>query len=239
MRQLPDRSTPGFTLLPALLQRRMPARFLAALVLFLPAALAAGEWKTVLESDTLLVQERAYHGSALHEIRGTTHLDASLNAIMALLKDAPFNRKWVYRSGGARILQESGYAQAYVYGVVDAPWPMQDRDTVVRFDYEQNPDTGVIRISISNFPDFIPADERFVRVPDFGGYWQLTPQADGRVEVIYQVYGDPGGWIPIWAANYAAVTSVSRTLQNMGTAVARYSAVRSDYVNEPQTGKRQ
>ena len=62
MRQLPDRTTPGFTLLPALLQRRMPARFLAALVLFLPAALAAGEWKTVLESDTLLVQERAYHG---------------------------------------------------------------------------------------------------------------------------------------------------------------------------------
>ena len=29
--------------------------------------------------------------------------------MMALLKDAEFNRHWVYRSGGATILEDSGY----------------------------------------------------------------------------------------------------------------------------------
>jgi len=191
----------------------------------------------VVETDNLLVQRRAYPGSALQEIQGVTRLQASLNAVMALLKDAAFNREWVYRSGGAKILQEDGYARAYVYGIVDAPWPMRDRDTVVRFDYRQQPDTGVVTITISNYPDFLPSDPHFVRVPDFGGYWQLRPEADGRVEVTYRVHGDPGGWIPAWLANYAAVTSVTRTLRNMSTAVKRYRGAESPFVKEP--GNRQ
>lgn len=209
----------------------LPVLLLLAALLS-PPALADG-WEAVFKSDKLLIQRRPYPGSALREIRGVTRLEASLNAVMALLKDASFNREWVYRSGGARILEENGYAQAYVYGVVDAPWPMQDRDTVVRFDYRQQPDTGVITINISNFPDFLPADPLFVRVPDFGGYWQLRPEVDGWVEVTYQVYGDPGGWIPVWVANYAAVTSVTKTLQNMATAVKRYHGAESAFVKEP------
>ena len=110
---------------------------------------------------------------------------------------------------------------------------MTDRDTIVRFDYRQHRDTGDITITIKNFPDFLPVDEQFVRVPDFGGFWELRPQADGWVEVTYQVYGDPGGWIPVWIANYAAATSVTRTLQNMPDVVRRYEGARSEFVNEP------
>ncbi len=151
---------------------------------------------------------------------------------MALLKDADFNRHWVYRSGGARILQENGYEQAYVYGIVDAPWPMQDRDTVVRFDFRLDAGSGEIIITIRTFPDFIPLDERYVRVPDFGGFWALRPEPGGWVEVTYQVHGDPGGLIPVWLANFAAVTSVTRTLQRMEAAVQSYRGARSPFVRD-------
>lgn len=201
-----------------------------------PLLLASGQgqsWELVLQQDNLAVHKRDYAGSPLQEIRGITRVEASLNAVMALLKDAEFNRHWVYRSGGARILREVGYARAYVYGVVDAPWPMRDRDTVVRFDYKQDPITANITITIKNFPEFIPVDERYVRVPDFGGFWMLRPQMDGSVEVIYQVYGNPGGWVPVWLANVAAVTSVTRTLENMGGAVENYKGALSPNVREP------
>jgi hypothetical protein len=39
------------------------------------------------------------------------------------------------------------------------------------------------------------------------------------VEVTYLVYGDPGGWIPVWLANHAAEVSIQFTLQNMISAV--------------------
>ena len=195
-------------------------------------AIPANGWQMAFEAEDLVVQQRDYQGSDLAEIKGTTRVKASLNAIMALLKDASFNQHWVYRSGGARILQQSGYPQAYVYGIVDAPWPMLDRDTVVRFDYSQQAQTRVITIEITNFPAFAALEDQLVRVPEFGGYWKLQPEEDGWVGVTYQVYGDPGGWIPVWIANKAALRSVIKTLQNMPWAVGRYQHAKSEFVAE-------
>jgi len=213
-------------------ENRTAALLLLLLLLFpMTASLGVG-WDTVFDHDGVLVQQRPYGNSPLKEIKGEVQVSASMNALMALLRDAGYNREWVYRSGGARIVQESEYRQAYVYGVVDAPWPMQDRDTIVRFDYSQDPATREIHITITNFPDFLPEQADLVRVPDFGGFWHLRPLADGQVEVTYQVHGDPGGWVPVWMANYAAVLSVTRTLQNLPGAVARYRDVRSPEVME-------
>jgi hypothetical protein len=190
------------------------------------------DWETLNEDKNLLIQRRPYAGSALNEIRGVTRIQASLSAAVALLRDARFNPQWVYRSGGATVLQENGDSSAYVYGVVDAPWPIQDRDTVVRFDYQQDPASKTITISIRNFPEFIPDKKEFVRVPDFGGYWKLEPEKGGYIKVTYQVYGDPGGNLPDWLANQAAALSVKNTLLNMQDAVARYAGIRLPFVSE-------
>jgi hypothetical protein len=197
------------------------------------AAAAADSWEPVFESENLRILRRDYAGSELDEIQGVVRVKASLSALMALLKDAPFNRHWVYRSGGARVLQESGYAEAYVYGVVDAPFPISDRDSVVRFDYRQDPVTQAITITITNVPDFLPPEPTHVRVPDIGGHWALKPLADGWVEVTYQVHGDPGGLIPVWLANRAAQVSVKNTLQNLVDVVGRYEGAHSEFVQEP------
>jgi hypothetical protein len=200
------------------------------MAMVLPAPALA--WQLVHDAGGVRVERRDYAGSPLQEVRGKTRVQATLNAVMALLKDAPFNARWVYRSGGARILAQNGYEQAYVYGVVDAPWPMSDRDTVVRFDYQQDPQTRTIRIDIVNFPDYIPPLDGLVRVPEFGGFWLLRPEPGGWVEVTYQVYGDPGGFIPVWLANQAAAVSVTRTLLNMDAAVKVYADARSPHVQE-------
>jgi hypothetical protein len=189
-------------------------------------------WQLVHAGESLRVEQREYPGSPLLEVRGVLRLRTTLNAVMALLRDADFNDHWVYRSGGARILLQEGYARAYVYGVVDAPWPMQDRDTVVRFDYQQDPVTRVVLITISNAPDYLPAVDGLVRVPEFGGFWQLEPEAAGWVRVTYQVRGHPGGMIPVWLANRAAARSVQQTLRNMPGAVRRYAGARSPHVLE-------
>jgi len=205
------------------------------LLMLLTGVAVAGDWELVHEGEGLSVERRDYRGSELDEIRGRLRLRASLNAVMALLKDDGFNDEWVYRSGGARILQDAGYPRAYVYGIVEAPFPMTNRDTVVRFDYRQDPESKVITIDITNFPEFIPAEPGYVRVPDFGGFWKLRPLDDGWVEVTYQVYGDPGGWIPVWLANRAALVSVQNTLENMPDVVGRYEHRRSEFVQEPSS----
>lgn len=216
------------------MRRRSVSLVLPVFILMLQIAkpVMANDWELVHKADNLRVSKRDYAGSALDEIKGVVRVKASLNALMALLKDAPFNQHWVFRSGGARILEESGHAQAYVYGVVDAPLPMSDRDTVVRFDYAQDPRTKDIIVTITNFPDFIAPVAEHVRVPEMGGFWGLKPEAGGWVEVTYQIHGDPGGWIPAWLANQAALLSVRHTLENLAVVVHRYADARSEFVQE-------
>jgi len=96
-------------------------------------------------------------------------------------------------------------------------------------------DLGTARnrgITITNTPDRMPPAEGLVRVPDFGGFWNLQPAGTGAVKVTYRVHGDPGGWVPIWIANYAAARSVIRTLENLPAAAERYRDARSDHVRE-------
>lgn len=190
-------------------------------------------WELSYDSGEIRISERPYPGSPLREFRGERHLQARLGEVMALLRDADYNASWVYRSGGARILATDGPQQAFVYGIVDAPWPMDDRDTIVRFDYRQDQATHVITIDITNMPDYMPEQAGRVRVPDFGGFWQLVPLAGDEVAVIYQVRGAPGGLVPVWLANQAARLSVRRTLQNMPAAVARYRGRGDPAMREP------
>lgn len=229
-----DKPTPGDGVLQGPYRwatRGLRGNWLAIVVVL--AVPAAAAWDTVFDDGNVTVQQRPYGASPLHEVKGVTRVTASLNALMALLRDADYNSEWVYRSGGARLLQTTAYRQAYVYGVVDAPWPMQDRDTIVRFDYLQHPETREITVAITNFPDYLPQQAGLVRVPDFGGFWHLRPLANGEVTVTYQVHGDPGGRVPVWVANYAAVKSVTRTLQQLPTALLEYQGAHADEVKEP------
>ena len=52
----------------------------------------------VFEDDEVRVWQRPYADSPLLEVRGEVRVSASLNALMALLRDADYNRHWVYRS---------------------------------------------------------------------------------------------------------------------------------------------
>ncbi len=215
-------------------QFRAAVALLGTLLLMLLPAARPWAWDLVYEDEGIRVSERPYPGSPVSELRGERVLDATLGEVMALLRDADYNDRWVYRSGGARIIAEEGSARAWVYGIVDAPWPMADRDTVVRFDYRQDPSSAVIIIDITNLPDYLPPEPGRVRVPDFGGFWRLAP-ATGGVAVTYQVRGAPGGMVPVWLANRAARLSVRRTLQNMPDAVARYRGRGDPSVQEPAT----
>jgi len=75
---------------------------IALVVLALARAALASGWEVIHDGNYLRVERRDYRDSALDEIRGTVWVRASLNAVVALLKDDEFNHEWVHRSGGAR-----------------------------------------------------------------------------------------------------------------------------------------
>jgi hypothetical protein len=94
----------------------------------------------VYRSEQLHVDRRAHTGWLLQEMRGVVRVRASLNAIMALLRMLTSTTSGCIAAAAQGIA--GGGLCARMYGVVDAPWPMQAGDTIVRFDYGKIPTPG-------------------------------------------------------------------------------------------------
>lgn len=153
---------------------------------------------------------------------GVAELDASRDAVLALLYDIESATDWVWKTAEMRLLQELTEGDGrVVYQRVSAPWPVTDREIISRSRGFMDPETGEAFISIEGLPDFLPRDSRYVRVPVLAGAWNITPLAQDRCRVVFRLHVEPGGEIPSWLANIAVIDTPYHTLCNMKEMVKR------------------
>ena len=51
--------------------------------------------------------------------------------------------------------------------------------------------------------------------------WTVTPEAEGRTRVVFEMHLEPGGGIPAWLANSRVVDSPFETLKNLRGIIAK------------------
>jgi hypothetical protein len=192
-------------------------------------------WELLRDEAAIQVLARAVPGSKIKELKGITQVQSSLAGLVALLQDAEANVEWVYHSGGVRILRQVSEREAYVYAITEAPWPISDRDAIIRFSLQQNPRNRVVTITMSGYPDYMEPQQSYVRMPVFEGFWQLTPLPNGWVEIVCQLHAEPGGYIPDWLANSAAQKAAYQTLLNLQQIISRqkYQSATLHFIKEP------
>lgn len=127
------------------------------------------------------------------EFRGVTTIRARLSSLVAALRDVERMPQWVYRQRSATDLSTDGDLGGLSRVVFAMPWPLSDREALVRWRLVQDPATLAVTLSGQADPDAAPPDPAFVRMPSFASTWQLTPQAPGAVEVVFEGHGDLGG----------------------------------------------
>ncbi len=166
------------------------------------------------EDLDIKVFTREVAGSELKEFKGITHIKADVNAFVALLKDDQEATSWMHNVIEFDVKERVSDEESLVYTVNAAPWPVTNRDTYIRsiFSADEN---GVVTSSIKAEPDYAEVDEDYVRMPSVDGAWTFAPQADGMVEVTYQVHANPGGSLPDWLVNAIVVETPMETLTNL------------------------
>lgn len=177
------------------------------------ASLAQEGWSLAKESDGIKVYVREVPGSSLREFRGEVELKTGADSVVQTLKDAAAFRKWMPDVVVSDLLKSSGTEQ-YHYLENKAPWPVSPRDGVYRFTYSRSGSAvaEVTTVKVEAVPDYVPQREGKVRVPRADGQWKLAPTAGG-VSVSYQIHASPGGAIPQWLADRAAVDTPFETLK--------------------------
>lgn len=172
-------------------------------------------WEKVKEKNGITVYTRKREGSGFKEFKAVMLIRTSLSSLIALVDDIEASPLWIDTCKEGTLLRRVSPKETYTYTVNDAPWPVRDRDAVVHNIIEQDPQSGVVTIRTTAVPDYIPEKPDLVRVKKIDAYWRFTPLGDGLVELVYNVYNDPGGNLPAWLVNSAAISQPYNTLINL------------------------
>jgi hypothetical protein len=198
----------------------------AVLILTAAAPALAGErpWEMVSNKQGITVERRHVDGSNLMEFRGRGIVDAPVSAILATFKDVDRATEWMDSCNGSALVEDAGDWQKVVYNRTHAPWPVSDRDAVLRNLLTFDAQAGQVRLEFASVDHSRrPPVRGVVRMPFLRGHWYLWPEADGRTRVEYQVHADPGGLLPTWMVNYASKEIPRKTITGLQAQLKRRS----------------
>ena len=208
---------------------------LCLLALLLSGTARADDWTLRKDESGIQVYTRPVPGSKFKSFRGEMQVKTTLSTLMAVHADVAYIREWLKDCSKSKLLTEFDPKDYSVYFRTDSPWPVQDRDYVLRYHISQDPVSYALKITFNAETGVVPENKDCVRVTVLKGFWLMTPEADGQVRVRYQVEADPAGDVPAWLANSFVVDQPYHTLLRLRErlGMAQYQQRHFDFVREP------
>tara|TARA_Y100000768_G_scaffold346059_1_gene293372 strand:+ start:6367 stop:6954 length:588 start_codon:yes stop_codon:yes gene_type:complete len=169
------------------------------IVLFIPLAninfqnLDYDNWELKKDKDSIKVYIRNVNEST-KEYRAETIIRSDIDNIFNTITDFDNSYKWMYKLNSSKILKKTDTLM-YVYFVVDMSWPLKNRDLVS--DAVIKRDIDKIKIEMSSTPDYIPLNNKLVRINKSRSIWNLEKIDDFSTKVTLQSYAVVDG-IPIF-----------------------------------------
>jgi hypothetical protein len=197
---------------------------------------ADGTWQLVSEKEGIKVYMRHGEGSRLKTFRGVTTLSVDdWHALAGVINDYANAPRWLHFVSAVQELGRRGPLDRDVIFQTDLPWPVNDREAVVRAHGWNPPGTYDTVIRFENAPTLLPPNGDFVRFPEFNARFDFHWAGGNRMEVTYELVADPGGYIPDWIANIVLKDAPYFTLKRLAKTIQRpeYQGKHYDYIVTP------
>jgi len=170
---------------------------------------AQTSWEIDKSKDGIVVYTRDEKDSDFKSFKAVVLVDASLDEIIKLLKNADNYTEWYGYTKTSKLLQQEENVQ-YNYVETIFPWPYSNRDMVYRMSVDtSNP--AETKISLKGLADYVPEKKGIVRMKKAEGYILLKP-LESKTEVIYVFHSEPGDQVPVWLANKSIAELPYKTL---------------------------
>jgi hypothetical protein len=128
------------------------------------------------------------------------------------LWDVANYKTWQYNLMEATQVAASAQNELTYRALIDAPWPAENREIVVKMVVTEL-DSGMT-IRIVDVPYIPQPPNNFVRVPFFEANWQIT-QVGHDLKLVYALRIDPGGYVPAWLVNIAMAEGPHVSFKNL------------------------
>jgi hypothetical protein len=151
----------------------------------------------------------------LKSITSTFVLETTSSNLVGHLLDIENYSTWQYRMIESQVLNRVSESEIIYRGEVQAPWPVSNRDVVLRLKINQDTVTRVMNFTIVTVPGIFPEKSGVVRVPRSEGKWVVTPIGNNKLKVEYSFVVDPGGSLPGWLVNLTVAEGPYKTFQTL------------------------
>jgi hypothetical protein len=187
-------------------------------LIFLLLASAETRWEEVLDRDNIQIWKRPVDGSKYDELKAITTVNARMEVIWELLCDTDSNKKWVENSEEARLIKPVDETTVLGYLSVDLPWPISNRDMVVKSSATFDRENSRIVLKTTAVDDLIvPPKKGYIRVTEFFNEWILQYIQGQRenTRVTYKLRTNPAGHIPPFFVNLFVREQPYKTLTEL------------------------
>ena len=162
-------------------------------------------WRLRKDEQGIAVYAREIADSPIDEIRATATLQAPYPVVLALLLDHTARPKWNSLCQEARVLNNSASEeQQRVYFYYKMPWPVADRDLVMKLLMSETDGAAIMKGS-AVADDSVPVGKA-VRVSKAREEWQIERVDENSTRVTMTALMDPAGPIPAWLINALSVS---------------------------------
>jgi len=172
-------------------------------------------WTLEKDKNAVKVFTRKAEDVDFKEFRAVTIVQASIPALVALVKDVESYPEWVENVKSSKLLEVINDNEEVYYNEIKVPWPLSNRDNIVAAKIVKDTESGIVRIIMKGKPDYIPEKSGLVRIPVARGFWEFVPLGNGETKVTLQYLADPGGNVPAWIVNMFVVDGPYKTFLNM------------------------
>jgi len=164
------------------------------------ASAADADWKKIWELDSIIGYVRPTSQSSVDEIKAIGIVNAPVAVVEAVIRDVSVMPQYIFLCKEAYLINTSEMKSAgdviYFYSLTDLPYPVHDRDAVVRSHWSVDKKNGAVYCHAEAIKTTFGQRDNVVRMPLSIIDCTLIPKGSDRTEVIYQALGDPGGELP-------------------------------------------
>ena len=159
------------------------------------------EAKLSLQKNNIKVWTYQTENNPAIQYKAETTFDVPMEQAVELILNVEHVSKWVPYVSETRILSRDDQKGEFIlYMVLDFPFPLQDRDVVVKGKMSRA-SNGVISIKNNAVAGYYPARKDRIRLSKYEGDWTFQKLATNKVKVTTSGYADPAGAIPLSFVN--------------------------------------
>ncbi|KUL31552.1 START domain-containing protein [Chlorobium limicola] len=173
-------------------------------------------WEFRVEHKGIRIFSSKVKNSDVLGFKGETELPVTFKKLISLFYDTENYHRWVHQLAEMDVLEKNDCLEYVVRQVINAPWPLQKREMIVRTGLTQAGDNAVA-VTMTGEPDYRPLNPKYHRVRDCKGLWIFTPSENGRVNITFIMHVNPGSDVPSPVSNTAMFEVPFYSLHNMRT----------------------